>query len=604
MGQSTAWRERQGWRGVAGWLLLAVLLLACVARAQSPASPPLLLLEEARAEVPVHAGLGWFGPTPVGGITAATSGQLPFAPLQARTSVPFGPGTSLWLKLRLQPTPGSTEQWQLEVPVPVIDSVSLYQQDASGRWFARTAGDMVPMREWPRGGRYPYFRLQLRSGAPTDAYLEIRHQAPMTVPVRVVTSTLHYERTQFEYLALGLVMGALGLLVCASLLRAVLLRDGAYAWFAAFALVAMLALAAYTGVAAHVLWGDAGEWVDVAPGALTALGCSIAMLIVSRLSSLLTRIRLLGRMLHALGWLGVLLAVLFGSLDRGTGLALLAAYLVAVAGVSLHAAGVTWQRDDPVGLWLLVGSIPLAFAVLLAVARVAGWLEPGWVFEYGLVLALTINLPMLFGALNSRSEERRSVELRRIAADSQDPLTGLMKRGPFVARLRQALARHQRRGEGAAIAVIELANHEWIQKTRGAEAAEEALLRSVIKLRRLVRDVDTTGRLGENRFGLILEGVAMRKPMAGVASRLVAAGLMEEPGRPRDVVLHLHVAAVVLHEHTAEADDLLRALSDLLVEMGPRTQRPVRFIEPGNAPSTIADFDPPEAGSASDMAPA
>lgn len=589
---------------VAGWLLLALVLLAGAARAQSSQAPALLLLEEARAEVPVHAGLAWFGPTPVGGISAASSGRLQFAPLQARHSVPFEPGKSLWMKLRLQPAPGSTEQWQLEVPVPVIDFVALYQQDASGRWFARNAGDLVPMREWPRGGRYPYFRLQLRAGAPTDVYLEIRHQTSMTVPVRVVTSTLHYERTQFEYLALGLVMGGMALLVCASLLRAVVLRDGAYAWFALFALVAMLALAAYTGVAAHVLWGDAGEWVDIAPGSLTALGCSIAMLIVSRLSSLLTRIRALGRMLNALGWLGLLMAVLYGMLDRQTGLVLLAAYLVAVGGVSLHAAGVTWRREDPVGLWLLVGSIPLSFAVLLAVARVGGWLEPGWVFEYGLVLALAFNLPMLFGALDSRSEERRSVELRRIAADSQDPLTGLMKRGPFVARLRQALARHQRRGEGAAIAVIELANHEWIQKTRGAEAAEEALLRTVIKLRRLVRDVDTTGRIGENRFGLILEGVAMRKPMAAVAARLVAAGLMEEPGRPRDVVLHLHVAAVVLHEHTDGADELLGALCDLLVEMGPRTQRPVRFIEPGNAPSTVADLDAPEAGSASDMAPA
>lgn len=56
----------------------------------------------------------------------------------------------------------------------------------------------------------------------------------------------------------------------------------------------------------------------------------------------------------------------------------------------------------------------------------------------------------------------------------------------------------------------------------------------MIKLRRLVRDVDTTGRVGENRFGLILEGVQIPKAVNTVASRLIASGLMEEPGRPRD----------------------------------------------------------------------
>ena len=584
-------------------LLLAIAFLSLQARAAT-SQAPLLVLDAQHPELHVASGLAWFGPHPLGGISAASSGRLPFTPYQSARSIPFQPGTSFWLKLRLQPAPGTTDQWQLEVPVPVIDSVSLYQQDASGRWFARTAGDMVPLREWPRAGRYPFFRLQLRPGAPTEVYIEVRHSTPIALPLRVVTSAVHYERTQVEYLGMGLVMGSLALLVLASLLRAFTLRDSTYGWYAAFALVAMLSSAAYTGVAGHLLWGDAGWWVDVAPGVLVALACSMTMLIVGRLSSLFTRVRWLARMLHVLGWLGVLLALFYMLLDRSTGLVLLGAYIVAVAGVSLHAAGLTWRRADPVGLWLLVGSIPLVFSVLLALGRVVGWLEPAGLAEYGVVLALTFNLPMLFGALNSRSEERRCVELRRIASENQDPLTGLMKRGPFVARLRQALARHERRGEGAAIAVIELANHEWIQKTRGAEAAEEALLRSVIKLRSLVRDVDTTGRLGENRFGLILEGVPMRKPMAGVAARLVAAGLMEEPGRPRDVMLHLHVAAVVLHEHTAPAEELLQTLADLLKEMGPRTQRPVRFIEQGAATSAVADLETPEAGSASDMAPA
>jgi hypothetical protein len=48
------------------------------------------------------------------------------------------------------------------------------------------------------------------------------------------------------------------------------------------------------------------------------------------------------------------------------------------------------------------------------------------------------------------------------------------------------------------------------QELHGASIAEQSLLRSVIKLRRLLRDVDTVSRVGEARFGLILEGVTSR----------------------------------------------------------------------------------------------
>jgi diguanylate cyclase (GGDEF)-like protein len=585
---STGTARHAAARACARWLAGAWLFAAAVAAAAA-ADAPVSRLDPAPAGVTVST-LGWFGPQPPGGIAAASEGRLPLAPLRIDHPIPFAPGQALWIRLRLEPVAGSMENWVLEVPVPVIDRVTLYQQDTGGRWFARTAGDMVPMREWPQAGRYPFFRLQSKPGSATDVFLEVRHATSTTLPLRVVTADEHYGRMQVEYMALGLSMGALALLVIASLVRAWTLRDFAYGLYALFSLLAMLALASFTGVAAHLLWGGSGPWTNAAPGCLALLGASVAVLIVARLSGLFARIRWLARTMVFLGWAGPPLALAYFLAERRVGVVLLAAHLLAVGVLCLYAAALTWRRGDPVGRWMLLGSVPLALSVTLALARVTGVLQPSWLTEYALVLALTFNLPMLFAALNSRSEERRSVELRRIASENQDPLTGLMKRKPFVARLRQAVVRYQRRGEDAALAVIELSNYEWIQKTRGAEAAEEALLRAVIKLRRLVRDIDTTGRLGENRFGLILEGAAARRPMNALASRLVASGLMEEPGRPKDAVLHFHVAAVVLHEHLAPADELLQALDGVLAGMSKRTQRPLRFLD---AHGPAADVEPP-----------
>ena len=568
------------WRAAVRWLLLAMLALASWAPA---AAQDAVLLDPARPEFDLRSAPGWFGATPVGGISAVAGGRVPFTRTDMGAPLPFGPGKALWLKLRLQRAPGTSEAWEIEVPVPVLDSVTVYQQDASGRWFGRSAGDLVPIREWPLPGRTPAFRLQLRDQAPADVYVEVHHTTSLKLPVRLVTASAHHQRVQLEYLALGVLLGALALLVLSSLLRAVLLRDDLYAWYAVFALLAMGALAAFTGVATHLVWGDEPAWADAAPGCLALVGGSVAVLVVARLTILVTRRRWLGALLQFAGVVGVVFAGVYLGVDRNLGLLLLGLHLSAVAVLSLYAAACIWRRGDVVGLWLLLGAVPLAVCVALSVLRATGVLQPSWLSEYALVLALTIDLPLLFGALNSRSEERRSVELRRIASASQDPLTGLMKRGPFLARLHQAIARQQRRGESAAVAVIELANYEWIQKTRGAEAAEEALLRAVIKLRRLVRDVDTAGRIGEKQFGLILEGVGQREAVNRVGSRLVAAGLMEEPGRPRDAMLHLHVGAALLNEHALSAEQMLQSLSELLVAIGARTQRPFRLLEPGGA---------------------
>jgi GGDEF domain-containing protein len=127
---------------------------------------------------------------------------------------------------------------------------------------------------------------------------------------------------------------------------------------------------------------------------------------------------------------------------------------------------------------------------------------------------------------------------------------------------------------------IDLVNHGRIREVFGAAVAEQSLLRSVIKLRRLLRDVDTVSRVGEARFGVILEGASSRSSVTERATRLIAAGLMPLPGLKPDVTLQFHVAALLLSERPLESDEVQAALAGQLARMSPRTRRPIRFIQP------------------------
>jgi diguanylate cyclase (GGDEF)-like protein len=284
-------------------------------------------------------------------------------------------------------------------------------------------------------------------------------------------------------------------------------------------------------------------------------------------------------MVLGVGVAGFVLTGAFPLFPKSPGLALVGIYITASTLISMWIALDAWRRSDPVGAWVLASYVPLTIAVLLAVARMAGWLPVTFATQYSVVVAMAIEVPLLLVALSIRSRDRHGAQIRELALSTQDALTGLLAAHLFNDRLRQVVTRHRHHPENAAVAFIDLVNYPAIKAQFGTAAAEQSLLRSVIKLRRLLRDVDTVSRVGEARFGLILEGAASRTVVTDRAARLIAAGLMPLKGLKPEVTLQFHIAAVMLQERTGEAHALVDALDGLLASMSPRTRRPIRFLE-------------------------
>ena len=72
----------------------------------------------------------------------------------------------------------------------MLDRVTVYQQDP-GDWRADTAGDTLPVLQWPERGRYPIFRLDLPAGEIRDVYVRIQHATPAQFPVQLATAAHH-----------------------------------------------------------------------------------------------------------------------------------------------------------------------------------------------------------------------------------------------------------------------------------------------------------------------------------------------------------------------------------------------------------------------------
>jgi two-component system, sensor histidine kinase LadS len=562
-------------------LLLFAPAWAPAATAQSRSLPAPALLDDAQPTLDAHAlGAAWIDTAGAATLEQVLQNGAAFWPARPDLIYSLGEHGALWLHYRLLRGRNEHHRWLMAFPMPVLDWVTVYQQGPDGRWLAQTAGDTRAVATWPEPGRYPHFRLDVPAGHASDVYVQIRHLTAASFPVQLLTESAFDHRIQLEYLGLGLTFGALMLLIAACLAQSLVYRDVAYAWYALYALVTALAVTAYTGVAAHLLWPGFGALGDAPQGSLALLAAASALLFVRNLTAIAARHPIIDRLVYGAGLVGIALASAFPLLDKAQGVPMVAAYVAGVALTNMWIAFAAWRRSDVVGAWVLLAYLPLALAVGTALVRLFGWLPVSFGTQYAIVVAVALEVPLLLVALNLRSRERHGAQIRELALSSQDALTGLLAPHLFHDRLRQVVSRYRRDKEDAAVVFIDLVNYRRIKEYHGSAVAEQSLLRCVIKLRRVLRDVDTVSRIGEARFGLILEGFTSRIAVTDRAARLIAAGLMPLHGLKPDVTLQFHIAAVLLQERMMDAPGLVDALGDLLGKMSSRTRRPIRFLEP------------------------
>lgn len=576
----------RAWGGSAlAWMLLALALALPAGAAWSQLSSsrvqPIVLRDAQEAIAAESLAQVWIDPRGDATIEQVVSreGLARFAPARPDTIHSLGPTAALWLHYRLARGVNERQDWLIEFPMPVLDRVTVYQHEG-GRWRGESAGDTLAVERWPEAGRHPVFRLELPQGQFRDVLVRIRHTSSADFPVRLITDSNHNQRVQLEYLGLGMTFGALILLIAACLAQSWLYRDRAYVWYAAYSGITTLAVAAYTGVAPHLLWPGFGALADAPQAMLSFLAAAAALLFVRDLIGIPGRYRFLDRVVYWLGVLGIGFALLPLVVPKMLGLALLGGYFVLATLINLSVSLAAWRRGDAVGMWVFAAYVPFTVSIMMSVVRIFGWLPVSFGTQYAVVVAMAIEVPLLLIALSIRSRERHGAEIREQALSTQDALTGLLAPHLFHDRLRQVVARHKRDGESAAVVFVDLVNHSRIKEFYGTAVAEQSLLRSVIKLRRLLRDVDTVSRIGESRFGVILEGVSSRAAVTDRAARLIAAGLMPLSGLKPDVTLQFHIGALLLDERPMEPTELVDALTALLAGMSPRTRRPIRFIAP------------------------
>ena len=556
------------WLGLA--LCLAVLLaLPALGRT-------VLELEPARQPVGLlDWGDAWIDPTGEALVDkVATDRSIPWAPTRQGTIYPLTTGKALWIRFTIPPAPDA-ERWYLEIPYPSVNKVTLYTPDTIGQWSPQSAGDTLPVADWPVPHRHPLLPVVVSAEEPRHYLVRVENPHSFSAPLNFVSESYLSRHEQQTSLVLGIYFGLAGLAVTVGVLSAVSLRDSAYGFYALSVALMGLAQAAMTGIGGLHLWPHLPWWNDVSSMVLPVLTVGSLLWFFSAVVSMPERSHKLHLLLTGLALLSVLTALAIMVIEPSLRFKLMVPYIVLAA--TLGTAAVIWaaRRGDRYALGLLAGSAPVMIGAAFPTARLAGLIPVSFWTMYGMQVGIAIELPVLLVILMVRSQQRREHHRRIQGLQRIDPATGLINADVFSERLARMMARSKRLKYQSAVLLIDIVNTEQIRREFGARSAEELPLRVAGRLLSAARDIDSVARLSDLRFGMLVEGPLDAEDAASAGPRVVARCLMPFKNKPIEWVAQVRVGQTLVPTERADAGQVIARLEALLAAVSPDSKRAV-----------------------------
>lgn len=536
---------------VMGWLILLGQTLAQPA----PWEPEVLLLDSKQPAVSLFGKSQYWidtaGTLDINAVDARNTTQ-PLAPYSRHQVFNLDPNAALWIRFEAK-VQDSSAFWELELARSGTDRISLYHRGENQEWTVQEAGDQIAVANWPNPDRFPVFALDQRTDAPVTYWVRIAHARVPFSGDLVVHSHSHLRQLRnYQQFLLGGYFGLALLLTAIAVANSLVFKDSTFASYAAYIFLLATSLSASLGVGGQFVWPHSAYWNGLSEFILLPLAAVAGLMFVRHVVQT-SRIAL---------WLdhsalGVALLLLGLVLVDTIVPSKLTLQLMTAAGAAtmcmICALIVTaWRTHDRWVRWIALGILPVLLAGMLPILRNFGLISTGIITQYGMVIAATLEAPLLMFGLLRRFSIRNEARTRARTLDLTEPLTGLSNRYNFMMRLHNSLVRATRYSHQSALLLIDLDNHDTFELEHGREISDRALVLTGSRLRLVARDVDTAARIGNHQFALLMEGPVEPAQAVAAATSIVAAGLRPSSLLPASSSLRFKVVVALLPDAKAE----------------------------------------------------
>ncbi len=488
---------------------LVGLLVQCLWAGAAHAAPLLDLQQQDRVRFSTDLRSVW-QTTMVPG-----NGQDTSKPLDAQTlwDLPedrFAPGTAQPVTVRngerfvgrlsvlVQDSPHSLV---IELPMPRLDVAHLSYRYNDGPWIQQSAGDQIPMVQWPVASRSPAFLIPPKQGK-LQIILDIPQQGLFPSPVRLWADPAfreaHANRNTEAGAAMALVFFSMLICVGAAAIfkRYVFFAVGLYS-------MSVVLLAAGNGGIAGIYFGTTTPWFNdyvkyvtsIVFGAMVpwTISTVVGQKYYSKFVARLANAWLMGSL--------VILVVMLVIADRSTQWAITSPFLIASLVFGLGIALASAVRGQAHAYWSLTAMALICVAIFLPIAAYWGYLDGQWSYSITM-LAFSLSSALLLFALLLQYRHGNWVIARAAHSPSRDALTGLLNRTGFERKLLQTAVEISAEKSYALFMYLSVSDAAKLEEQFGGEGFESGMVQMAAALSSSISVVDTVARVGANTFAV------------------------------------------------------------------------------------------------------
>lgn len=509
-----------------------------------------------------------------------------FEPLDYKKHFNLKKHNDIWLRMRVHyPERNAIVQdlapydWYVDIPNSLLDRVLMYEQREDGSFFpTQIAGDLVANEFWTNPSKSPLFRLRLRPGETHNVFIQINNSTRTTMTVNLVNESALFPKARLSNIIYGAISGGLLLATVYALILGFFFRDRGFLLFSAWTFVSCVTNLAYSGVLAQYMLSSSPHAVDASHGVLILLSWALSIWFVRHLCAATTSIRWQRILLFA-GVLYCLAAVAFALVPRfpyGSGLIALMVPMAPM--LALYTAFRSYKNNDKIAIWIIVSYAVFSLFILLIVSIIFGIVPQFVPLESIILFSQGAMVPPLLTALHARSLQQHTISLREQALGKYDALTGLLREPLLIEKIGSLGNLPVSMRSHMVLVVMDIVNLNRIALTHDSSIAEQSMLRTVIKIKRILGNIDSAARVGHSRIAFLMDHTN-KEDMRAMVVELIASGLRPAKHLNPEVSLQYHFALGFLDPAHPESDEsLLERLNRILDGMSNRTRRPIRFL--------------------------
>lgn len=222
-----------------------------------------------------------------------------FSPSRTFSPENYNRSAAYWYRIRVDHSPGTRHEWQLEFFDQTIDRIDFYIPDRDGSFARQSFGDNFVFAERPLHHKNFFVKLPRELTGTHTYYFKVRSRQQANILIVLRTSEFFINYALDEYFFFGIFYGMILVFCFYNLLMFAAVRERHYLYYILYLLSIGLYEMSADGIAFQYLWPSAVAWNQYAAGFMLYCASTFALVFAASILNLKTQFPKLFRLLVA-----------------------------------------------------------------------------------------------------------------------------------------------------------------------------------------------------------------------------------------------------------------------------------------------------------------